>query len=98
MEKGAAAKPTENVTLPEKKENKTYTTPLKELEKKKKRLKKIEEQLGILENRLNEIAKECEEFSSDYEKLSVLSKENEETEEQILALLEEQELLQKELE
>lgn len=98
MEKGAAAKPTENVTLPEKKEKKTYTTPLKELEKKKKRLRKIEEQLGILENRLNEIAKECEEFSSDYEKLSVLSKENEETEEQILALLEEQELLQKELE
>ena len=97
-EKSGATKPTENTTaFSDKKEKKTFTTPLKELERKKKRLKKIEEELKTLENRLEQIVKECEEFSSDYEKLSVLSKENEETEEKIFALLEEQEILQKEL-
>ena len=81
-----------------KKEKKKYTTPLKERQLKERRLIKIGEEIEKLENRLSQIAKDCEEFSSDYEKLSVLSAGNEECEEKILALLEEQEALERELE
>lgn len=96
-EGAAAAKSAPSADTAAKTEKKKYTTPLKERQKKEKRLIKIGAELTALEEKLATLKAQCEEFSSDYEKLSVLMAESEEAEEQILLLLEEQETLEKEL-
>lgn len=63
---------TENTAKP--KEKKTYTTPLKEKSKKEKAVKKAENEIAVLEEKIQQITKEIslEENISDYVKLSDL--------------------------
>ncbi len=60
-----------------KKEKKTYTTPLKEIEKKKNRVKKLETEISKIESRLKELDEEIakEEVYSDYAKLCEIEEE-----------------------
>ena len=72
-----------NQTKP--KEKKTFTTPLKEKAKRERELKKCEEKIVVLENKISEIELEIgkEENLSDYLKLSKLQIELEECQTQL---------------
>ena len=72
-----------NQTKP--KEKKTFTTPLKEKAKRERELKKCEEKIAVLENKISEIELEIgkEENLSDYLKLSKLQIELEECQTQL---------------
>lgn len=61
----------------ERKEKKTYTTPLKEKQKREKALKKAEEKINELETRLDELKREQQlpENLADYQKLSELQEQ-----------------------
>ena len=81
------AKHTENEAKPvtqakPEKQKKSYTTPLKEKAKRERAIKKAEEKIALLEERLEGILTELslEENISDYIKLSELQKEQEDTE------------------
>ena len=81
------AKHTENQAKPvtqakPEKQKKSYTTPLKEKAKRERAIKKAEEKIALLEERLEGILTELslEENISDYIKLSELQKEQEDTE------------------
>ena len=74
----------------EKKEKKTYTTPLKEKQKREKALKKAEEKIAELEARLEKLnaAMQRPENLADYQKLSELQSQIDECEEQLLEQME----------
>lgn len=74
----------------EKKEKKTYTTPLKEKQKREKALKKEEEKIAELESKLEELKaqQQLPENLADYQKLSELQLEIDLLEEQLLEQME----------
>lgn len=74
----------------EKKEKKTYTTPLKEKQKREKSLKKAEEKIAELELSLENLNKEMQlpENLADYQKLSELQTQIDECEAQLLEQME----------
>lgn len=77
-----------------------FETPLKVLDKKKKRLKKVNEEIVKGENRLEELngLTNQEDIMSDYARLCEINEEITKTEEELLNLMEEAETLEKELE
>lgn len=78
-----------------KREKKSYTTPAKEKAKRERAIKKAEEKIAALEERIAEIQKELslEENFSDYQKLSKLQEENELLDNELMLTLEEWEEL-----
>ena len=87
--------------MPEKpKQKKTFTTPLKEIGKKERAVKKQEERIALLEEKIDGISLELglEENISDYLKLSELQKELEEVRIELDIALNEWETLSCELE
>ena len=87
--------------MPEKpKQKKTFTTPLKEIGKKERAVKKQEERIALLEEKIDGISLELglEENISDYLKLSELQKELEEVRIELDIALNEWETLSGELE
>ncbi len=84
----------------EKPKKQRFTTPLKELDKKRRRLKKATEEIEKAENRLNVLTAltQSEEVMSDYQRLCGINDEISTLEEELLALMEEAEALEKELE
>ena len=74
----------------EKKEKKTYTTPLKEKAKRERALKKAEERINALEEKLDSLKTEQQspENLADYQKLSELQSQIDECEEQLLEQME----------
>ncbi len=88
-------KPTENVPKPKK----SFTTPLKEKAKREKALKKCEEKIALLENKINELNLELqsEENLADYVKLSALQDELNTADTELLNAMEEWETLSSEL-
>lgn len=74
----------------EKKEKKTYTTPLKEKQKREKALKKAEEKINELEARLDELNHEQQlpENLADYQKLSELQEQIDACEMELLEQME----------
>ena len=74
----------------EKKEKKTYTTPLKEKQKRERALKKAEEKIAQLEQELDELKLEQQnpENLADYQKLSELQERIDLCEEQLLEQME----------
>ena len=74
----------------EKKEKKTYTTPLKEKQKREKALKKAEEKINELEARLDELKHEQQlpENLADYQKLSELQEQIDACEMELLEQME----------
>ena len=83
------------MTRTERKEKKTYTTPLKEKAKREKALKKAEEKVAFLEAKIEELKAELSapENLSDYVKLSALGEELDALEEELLNALDEWEKL-----
>ncbi len=81
------------------KEKKTYTTPAKEKAKRERAIKKAEEKIALLEERLGGVLTELslEENMTDYMKLSELQKEQEELETQLDAAMNEWERLSEEM-
>lgn len=77
------------------KPKKTYTTPAKEKAKKERAIRKAEESISLLEDKLSELKAETEkpEVQSDYIRLTELQNEIEETEELLLNKMEEWETL-----
>jgi ATP-binding cassette subfamily F protein 3 len=75
----------------EKKEKKTYTTPLKEKQKRERALKKAEEKIAELETTLNELNAQMQlpENLADYQKLSEIQEQIDKCE---AALLEQMEI------
>lgn len=82
------------------KEKKTYTTPLKEISKKTRQVKKAEEQIALLEEKIHGIKTElCEDKNlSDYMKLSELQTELEDLQTQLDIVFSEWEQFSSELE
>ncbi len=74
----------------EKKEKKTYTTPLKEKQKREKALKKAEEKIAELESKLDNLKQEQQspENLADYQKLSELQAQIDECEAELLEQME----------
>ncbi len=74
----------------EKKEKKTYTTPLKEKQKRERALKKAEENINELEMRLDELKSQQQlpENLADYQKLSELQQQIDECEAELLEQME----------
>ena len=74
----------------ERKEKKTYTTPLKEKQKREKALKKAEEKINELETRLDELKREQQlpENLADYQKLSELQEQIDACEMELLEQME----------
>ncbi|MBQ8267954.1 MAG: hypothetical protein IJZ21_06200 [Clostridia bacterium] len=74
----------------EKKEKKTYTTPLKEKQKREKALKKAEEKINELETRLDVLKREQQlpENLADYQKLSELQEQIDACEMELLEQME----------
>ncbi len=96
LEKQKNTKPVENVLVCEKpKEKKTYTTPLKEKQRKEKAIKKCEEKIAKLEEELSLIEAELskEENMADYIKLGELNTSQEQLQEELLFAMEEWEAL-----
>ena len=95
LEKQKTAKPTEAVSEEKPKEKKTYTTPLKEKQRKEKAIKKCEEKISKLEEELALIEAELlkEENISDYVKLGELNQKQAELEEELMLAMEEWESL-----
>lgn len=98
-------KPAEPVTAEARSEKKAeqkkerFTTPLKILDKKKKRLKKVNEGMAQSEEKLaalNNLTQDPE-IMSDYQRLCEINEEITHLEEELLALMEEAETLEKEL-
>lgn len=81
------------------KEKKTYTTPAKEKAKRERAIKKAEEKIALLEERLGGVLTELslEENMTDYMKLSELQKEQEELETELDAAMNEWERLSEEM-
>ncbi len=81
------------------KEKKTYTTPAKEKARRERAIKKAEEKIALLEERLGGVMTELslDENLSDYIKLSELQKEQEELETELDATMNEWERLSEEL-
>lgn len=75
---------------PEKKEKKTYTTPLKEKQKRERALKKAEEKIAELETKLDELRQEQQspENLADYQKLSELQDQIDTCETELLEQME----------
>ena len=93
--------PAPQTEMPEKpKQKKTFTTPLKEISKKERAIKKQEEKIALLEEKIDGISLELglEENISDYLKLSELQKELEEVRTELDIALNEWETLSCELE
>ncbi|MBP3600167.1 MAG: ABC-F type ribosomal protection protein [Clostridia bacterium] len=94
-------KPRETVVeeIKPQKEKKTYVTPLKEKSKKERAVKKAEEKIALLEEKLGGIEAELqlEENLSDYIKLSELQKEQEELQTELDIAMGEWERLSEEL-
>ena len=94
-------KPQETVVaeIKPQKEKKTYVTPLKEKSKKERAVKKAEEKIALLEEKLGGIEAELqlEENLSDYLKLSELQKEQEELQTELDIAMGEWERLSEEL-
>lgn len=82
------------------KEKKTYTTPAKEKAKKERAIKKAEEKIALLEEKLSGVEAELrlDENMSDYLKLSELQKEQEELQTELDIAMNEWEKLSEELE
>lgn len=80
----------ETVQKTDKKEKKTYTTPLKEKQKRERALKKAEEKIAELEQKLDQLKAEQQspENLSDYQKLSELQLQIDECEAQLLEQME----------
>ncbi len=80
----------ESPTKVEKKEKKTYTTPLKEKQKRERALKKAEEKINELEARLNQLNVEMQspENLADYQKLSELQEQIDSLELELLEQME----------
>ncbi len=74
----------------EKKEKKTYTTPLKEKQKRERALKKAEEKIAELETKLDELKlqQSAPENLADYQKLSELQEQIDALEEELLEQME----------
>lgn len=74
----------------EKKEKKTYTTPLKEKQKRERALKKAEEKISELESKLDELNQEMQldENLADYQKLSELQVQIDQCEADLLEQME----------
>ncbi len=74
----------------EKKEKKTYTTPLKEKQKRERALKRAEEKIAELEAKLDELKQEQQspENLADYQKLSELQAQIDALEEELLEQME----------
>ena len=74
----------------EKKEKKSYTTPLKEKQKREKALKKAEEKINELETRLDQLKHEQQlpENLADYQKLSELQEQIDTLEAELLEQME----------
>ena len=74
----------------EKKEKKTYTTPLKEKQKREKALKKAEEKISELETRLDDLNAQMnlDENLTDYQKLSELQEQIDACEAELLEQME----------
>ena len=74
----------------EKKEKKTYTTPLKEKQKRERALKKAEEKIAELESKLDELKAQqsAPENLADYQKLSELQSQIDTCEEELLEQME----------
>ena len=74
----------------EKKEKKTYTTPLKEKQKREKALKKAEEKISELETRLDDLNAQMnlDENLADYQKLSELQEQIDACEAELLEQME----------
>ena len=74
----------------EKKEKKTYTTPLKEKQKRERALKKAEEKITELEQKLDELKTQqsAPENLADYQKLSELQEQIDTLEEELLEQME----------
>ena len=74
----------------EKKEKKTYTTPLKEKQKRERALKKAEEKIAELESKLDELNQEMQldENLADYQKLSELQGQIDQCEADLLEQME----------
>ncbi len=80
----------EDTPKAEKKEKKTYTTPLKEKQKRERALKKAEEKIAALEQKLDELKKQqaLPENLADYQKLSELQEQIEALELELLEQME----------
>ena len=93
-----SVKPQEN-EVKSVKEKKTYTTPAKEKAKRERAIKKAEEKIALLEERLGGVLTELslEENMTDYMKLSELQKEQEELETELDAAMNEWERLSEEM-
>ena len=74
----------------EKKEKKTYTTPLKEKQKREKALKKAEEKIAELETKLDDLNAQMnlDENLADYQKLSQLQEQIDTLEAELLEQME----------
>ena len=73
---------------------KTFTTPLKEKARKERAIKKAEEQIAALEEKINFLSEEIQECATDYVKLSELQSTLEQTEKELYEKMEEWENLQ----
>lgn len=80
----------QDVTKPEKKEKKTYTTPLKEKQKRERALKKAEEKITELEMVLDDLKEQqsLPENLADYQKLSELQEQIDARESELLEQME----------
>ena len=78
-----------------KKEKKSYTTPLKEKARREQAIRKAEQKISMLEEKIASIQKELEreENISDYIKLSKLQQEYEQLDNELMSALEEWEAL-----
>lgn len=85
----------DNITTSEKKEKKAYTTPLKEKARKEKAIKKCEEKIAELEQKLCDIETEMlkDEVLSDYLRLGELNEQQSLLQAELDAMLEEWETL-----
>ena len=90
LRKTQQAPQTESLPKNEKKEKKSYTTPLKEKAKREKALKKAEEKIAELELKLDSLRQEQQspENLADYQKLSELQTQIDECEAQLLEQME----------
>ena len=85
----------DNITISERKEKKTYTTPLKEKARKEKAIKKCEEKIAELEQRLAETETELlkDEVLSDYVRLGELNEQQSSLQAELDTAMEEWEAL-----
>ena len=89
------AQATQNTEAKPKPPKKTYTTPLKEKQKRERAIKKAEEKIAVLERALSDLKaqQQAQENITDYQKLSELQSEIDALDNELLELLEQWEKL-----